>query len=116
MCAGVDIALERGEAGAVYNLGGPEELPNIQVVKKILELTGRDESLIAYVTDRLGHDRCYSLASERAKALGWEPRVMFAEGLGRTVDWYRENEWWWGPIRSGEYREYYERQYGRALG
>ena len=116
MCAGIDIALERGEAGTVYNLGGPEELANIEVVRKILELTGRDEALITYVTDRLGHDRRYSLASDRAKALGWEPRVMFADGLRRTVDWYRENEWWWGPIRSGEYREYYERRYGRALG
>ena len=115
MCAGIDLVLERGEAGTVYNLGGPEELPNIDVVKKILELAGRDDSLITYVADRLGHDRRYSLSSDRAKALGWEPRVMFDEGLTRTVDWYRENEWWWGPIRSGEYREYYERQYGRAL-
>jgi dTDP-glucose 4,6-dehydratase len=116
MCAGIDLVLERGEAGTVYNLGGPEELPNLEVVRTILELTGRDDSLITYVTDRLGHDRRYSLSSERARALAWEPRVMFAEGLARTVEWYRENEWWWGPIRSGEYREYYERQYGRALG
>jgi dTDP-glucose 4,6-dehydratase len=116
MCAGVDMVLERGEAGTVYNLGGPEELANIDVVKKILELAGRDESLIDYVKDRLGHDRRYSLASERAKALGWEPRVLFSDGLRRTVEWYRDNEWWWGPIRSGDYREYYERQYGRALG
>jgi dTDP-glucose 4,6-dehydratase len=116
MCAGIDLVLQRGEAGAVYNLGGPEELPNVHVVKRILELTGRDESLIAYVTDRLGHDRRYSLSSERASTLGWRPRVLFDEGLRRTVDWYRENEWWWGPIRSGDYREYYERQYGRALG
>ncbi|HKH14893.1 MAG TPA: dTDP-glucose 4,6-dehydratase [Solirubrobacterales bacterium] len=116
MCSGIDMVLERGEAGTVYNLGGPEELPNIDVVKKILELAGRDESLIEYVTDRLGHDRRYSLSSDRARGLGWEPQVMFAEGLRRTVDWYRDNEWWWGPIRSGEYREYYERQYGRALG
>jgi dTDP-glucose 4,6-dehydratase len=116
MCAGIDLVLQRGEAGTVYNLGGPEELPNIEVVKKVVALTGRDESLITYVTDRLGHDRRYSLSSERAKALGWRPRTTFADGLRRTVEWYRENEWWWEPIRSGEYREYYERQYGRALG
>jgi dTDP-glucose 4,6-dehydratase len=116
MCEGIDLVLERGEAGRVYNLGGPEELANIEVVRKILELTGRDESLIAYVADRLGHDRRYSLSSERALALGWEPRVRFDDGLRRTVDWYRKNEWWWAPIRSGEYRTYYERQYGRALG
>jgi dTDP-glucose 4,6-dehydratase len=116
MCAGIDLVLEQGESGTVYNLGGPEELPNIEVVRTILELTGRDESLIEYVTDRLGHDRRYSLASERAGALGWKPQVGFHEGLRRTVEWYRDNEWWWGPIRSGEYREYYERQYGKALG
>ena len=116
MCAGIDLVLERGEAGSAYNLGGPEELPNIDVVRKILDLTGRDGSLITYVEDRLGHDRRYSLSSERARALGWEPRVPFEEGLQRSVDWYRENEWWWEPIRSGEYRSYYERQYGRALG
>jgi dTDP-glucose 4,6-dehydratase len=116
MCSGIDTVLDFGEAGTVYNLGGPEELPNIDVVKKILELAGRDESLIDYVKDRLGHDRRYSLASERAEALGWEPEVLFDEGLERTVEWYRENEEWWGPIRSGEYREYYEKQYGKALG
>jgi dTDP-glucose 4,6-dehydratase len=116
MCAGIDMVLERGEAGVVYNLGGPEELANIDVVRKILAFAGRDESLITHVTDRLGHDRRYSLSSERAQALGWGPRVLFEEGLRGTVDWYRENEWWWGPVRSGQYREYYERQYGRALG
>jgi dTDP-glucose 4,6-dehydratase len=115
-CRGVDVVLERGQAGQVYNVGGPDELPNIEVVRTILTLTGRDESLIQHVTDRLGHDRRYSLGSEKLRdKLGWEPRLRFAEGLRRTVDWYRDNEWWWGPIRSGEYREYYERQYGRAL-
>ncbi len=115
MCAGIDLVLERGAAGTVYNLGGPVELPNIDVVKRILELAGRDESLIDYVTDRLGHDRRYSLSSERAHGLGWKAQLPFDEGLRRTFEWYRENEWWWAPIRSGEYREYYERQYGRAL-
>jgi dTDP-glucose 4,6-dehydratase len=115
MCAGIDLVLERGAAGTVYNLGGPVELPNIDVVKRILELAGRDESLIEYVTDRLGHDRRYSLSSERAHGLGWKAQVPFDEGLRRTFEWYRENEWWWARIRSGEYREYYERQYGRAL-
>jgi dTDP-glucose 4,6-dehydratase len=115
-CAAIDVALERGEPGEVYNAGGPEELPNIEVVRAILELTDRDESLIEYVADRPGHDRRYSLASEKLRALGWEPAVRFGPGLARTVDWYRDNESWWGPIRSGEYRAYYERQYGRALG
>jgi len=115
-CAALDVVLERGEAGAVYNVGGPDELPNIEVVRTILELTGRDESLIDHATYRPGHDRRYSLASSRVKALGWEPAVGFAEGLERTVGWYRDNAWWWEPIRSGEYRDYYERHYGRALG
>ena len=114
--AAIDLALERGRGGEVYNVGGPDELPNIEVVRRILELTGRDESLIEHVTDRLGHDRRYSLGSERVRVeVGWAPEVRFGEGLERTVEWYRENEWWWEPIRSGEYRAYYERQYGRAL-
>jgi dTDP-glucose 4,6-dehydratase len=115
-CAGIDLVLERGEPGQAYNVGGPDELPNIEVVRTILELTDRDDSLIEHVTDRLGHDRRYSLSSDKVRELGWEAQVGFKEGLRRTVSWYRENEGWWGPIRSGEYREYYERLYGRALG
>jgi dTDP-glucose 4,6-dehydratase len=115
-CAAIDVALERGEPGLVYNVGGPDELPNIEVVRRILELCDRDESLIDHVSDRPGHDRRYSLASDRLDRLGWKPAVDFGEGLSRTVDWYRDNEAWWRPIRSGEYRDYYERQYGRALG
>ena len=111
----VDRVLLEGAPGEVYNVGGPDEKENIDVVRRILELTGRDDSLIEHVTDRPGHDRRYSLSSEKVRALGWEPLTGFDEGLERTVGWYRDNEWWWGPIRSGEYREYYERQYGRGL-
>ena len=112
----IDLVLDRGRPGEVYNVGGPSEAENIDVVRRILELTGRDESLIEYVTDRPGHDRRYSLSSDKLKTeLGWAPQMEWDDGLARTVDWYRDNEWWWGPIRSGEYREYYERQYGRAL-
>jgi dTDP-glucose 4,6-dehydratase len=114
--AAIDLVLERGLAGEAYNVGGPDELTNIEVARRICELTGRDESLIEHVRDRPGHDRRYSLASDKLRAeLGWEPEVGFAEGLARTVAWYRDNERWWGPIRSGEYRAYYERQYGKAL-
>jgi dTDP-glucose 4,6-dehydratase len=114
--AAIDRALGRGKAGEVYNVGGPAELTNFEAVRRILELTGRDESLLEHVEDRPGHDRRYSLSSDRARSeLGWEPTVAFDEGLGRTVQWYRDNEWWWGPIRSGEYRTYYRRQYGRSL-
>ena len=112
----IDTVLEFGEPGEVYNVGGPDELANIEVVKRILELTGRDESLITHVTDRLGHDRRYSLGSAKTEALGWAAAIGFDAGLERTVEWYRENEWWWKPIRSGEYREYYQRRYGSALG
>ena len=114
-CAAIDLILARGEPGEVYNVGGPDELPNLDVVKLILELTGRDHSLIEHVTDRPGHDRRYSLSSQKVRELGWESGLGFADGLRRTVEWYRDNEWWWDPIRSGEYRSYYERHYGRAL-
>ncbi|HEY2397609.1 MAG TPA: dTDP-glucose 4,6-dehydratase [Solirubrobacteraceae bacterium] len=108
--------LEHGVPGEVYNAGGPDEEANIDVVRRIIELTGASESQIEHVTDRPGHDRRYSLSSEKVRALGWAPRVRFDEGLADTVTWYRENSWWWEPIRSGDYRSYYERQYGRSLG
>jgi dTDP-glucose 4,6-dehydratase len=112
----IDLVAREGTAGEVYNAGGPDEEENVRVVERILELTGADSSLIEHVEDRKGHDRRYSLSSDKMKAVGWVPQVAFEDGLERTVAWYRENEWWWQPIRSGEYREYYERQYGRSLG
>jgi len=113
--AGIGQVLERGAPGEAYNCGGPDECENLTVVTRILELAGADHSLIEFVTDRPGHDRRYSLSSEKLRALGWQPRVHFEEGIERTVRWYRDNAWWWEPIRSGAYREYYERHYGRAL-
>jgi dTDP-glucose 4,6-dehydratase len=116
-CRGIHTVLEDGRPGAAYNVGGPDECENIDVVRGILELTGRDESLIEHVKDRPGHDRRYSLSSDKLRSeIGWEAQVRFEDGLARTVDWYRDNEAWWGPIRSGEYRDYYEKHYGRALG
>ncbi len=116
-CRGIHTVLLKGRAGEAYNVGGPDECENIEVVQRVIGLTGAEQSLIEYVSDRPGHDRRYSLSSEKLKTeLGWEAQVHFAEGLEQTVEWYRENEQWWGPIRSGEYREYYEKQYGRALG
>jgi dTDP-glucose 4,6-dehydratase len=113
---GIGFALEHGVPGEVYNVGGPDECPNLEVVQRIVSYTGAGDELIEYVTDRPGHDRRYSLSSDKIRELGWEPQVYFADGLERTVHWYRDNAWWWEPIRSGDYRAYYERQYGRALG
>ena len=113
---GIGHVLDHGAPGEVYNCGGPDECPNIEVVERIIELTGASRELIEYVTDRPGHDRRYSLSSAKLEGLGWKARMGFEEGLERTVTWYRENPGWWEPIRSGDYREYYERQYGRSLG
>jgi dTDP-glucose 4,6-dehydratase len=112
---GIGHALLHGKAGEVYNCGGPDECDNLTVVNRIIELAGADPESIEFVTDRPGHDRRYSLSSDKLQGLGWRAQVRFEEGLARTVAWYRDNEWWWAPIRSGEYREYYERHYGRAL-
>ncbi len=113
---GIGHVLEHGAPGEAYNVGGPDECPNLEVVQRIISLTGADESLLTYVKDRPGHDRRYSLGSEKVRELGWEPRVHFAEGLEQTVAWYQDNRAWWEPIRSGDYRAYYERQYGSTIG
>jgi len=113
--AAVAFVLEHGGAGDTYNVGGPDECDNLTVVRRIIELTGADPSLIEFVTDRPGHDRRYSLSSDKIAALGWRAGTRFEEGLERTVAWYRDNAWWWEPVRSGAYRDYYERQYGRRL-
>jgi dTDP-glucose 4,6-dehydratase len=114
-CAGIDLVLQHGEPGEVYNLGGDNERHNIDVIRQMLAVLGRPESLIRFVTDRPGHDRRYALDSGKIRALGWRPGVSFDEGLERTVRWYVENEWWWRKIKSGEYLEYYKAQYGRRL-
>jgi dTDP-glucose 4,6-dehydratase len=112
---GIGTVLAGGAPGQVYNCGGPDECENLAVVRRIVELTGADPGLIEFVRDRPGHDRRYSLSCEKLRGLGWEPKVRFQDGLERTVGWYRDGGWWWEPIRSGGYRDYYERHYGRAL-
>ena len=112
-CRGIDHAVRHGVPGEIYNIAGENERENIVLTKKILKETGRDESLIRPVTDRLGHDRRYSIDSSKLRALGWKPLMNWDEGIALTVRWYQDNEWWWRKIKSGEFREYYERQYGR---
>jgi len=113
-CAAIELALERGEPGEVYNVGG-DERENLAMVQRILELTGADESLVRHVTDRPGHDRRYSIDDAKLRGLGWKPRIELDDGLTETFGWYRDNRAWWEPIKSGEYRAYYERQYAERL-
>ena len=114
-CAAVELVLHEGGPGEVYNVGG-EEFENLEVTHRILELTGADASLVRHVEDRAGHDRRYALDDSKLRTLGWSPQHSFGEtGLTETVGWYRENRTWWEPIKSGEYREYYERQYAQRL-
>jgi dTDP-glucose 4,6-dehydratase len=115
-CAGIELVLRKGAPGEVYNVGGGEELENGEVTRRILELTGRDESLVRHVDDRPGHDRRYSLDFSKLAGLGWRPERRFEEGLAETVAWYRDNRPWWEPLKSGEYRAYYEAQYAARLG
>ncbi len=112
-CAGLLAALEQGRAGRVYNFGGDAERTNLQVVRGLLRAMEKPESLVTFVKDRPGHDRRYAVDSGRARdELGWSPAKGFEEGLAHTVAWYEGHEAWWRSARSGEYRSYYQRQYG----
>jgi len=112
-CAGLAAVLERGRAGQVYNLGGSSERRNLEVVHAVLDLLGKPRSLVRFVADRPGHDRRYAIdASKARRELGWGPSRRFEEGLASTVRWYVENRGWWERVMSGEYRSYYQRQYG----
>jgi dTDP-glucose 4,6-dehydratase len=114
-CRGVELLIDRGQNGEVYNIGGGNEVQNLDLTHRILSLVGKPASLIAPVQDRLGHDRRYCLDTAKLRALGWAPRVAFDEGIASTVDWYRRNEWWWRPIKERDpaFRSYYDAQYGR---
>jgi dTDP-glucose 4,6-dehydratase len=113
-CAAIELALTEGRPGEVYNVGG-DERENLEMVRRILDLTGADESLVRHVSDRPGHDRRYSIDDTKLRALGWKPQVELADGLTETFAWYRDNRAWWEPIKSGEYRAYYEQQYAERL-
>jgi dTDP-glucose 4,6-dehydratase len=114
-CRAVDLLLERSTPGEVYNVGGGNEVKNVELTYKLLELVGRPESLVRRVEDRLGHDRRYSLDTGKTRALGWAPVHDFEAGLAETVRWYRENPWWWRPIKEQDpaFKAYYQTQYGQ---
>jgi dTDP-glucose 4,6-dehydratase len=111
-CAGIDLVLRRGSDGEIYNIGGGHEVENVVLTRQILQLTGKPETLIQPVKDRPGHDRRYSVDSKKIHQLGWTPRHRFGDALRTTVEWYRDHESWWRPLKSGEFRAYYEKQYG----
>lgn len=112
-CTAIDLILEKGKDGEVYNVGGHNEMRNIDIVKLICAYTGASESQIKFVADRKGHDLRYAIDPKKIyKELGWSPSTAFADGLKKTLDWYRENESWWKDIVSGEYKNYYAKMYG----
>ncbi|MEO7296010.1 MAG: dTDP-glucose 4,6-dehydratase [Candidatus Limnocylindria bacterium] len=113
-CRGVDLLIDVATNGEVYNIGGGKDVTNVDLTHRILALAGKPASLIRHVADRQGHDRRYSLDTSKLRALGWAPRIDFEAGLAATVAWYRDNEWWWRPIKDGDpaFRSYYSAQYG----
>jgi dTDP-glucose 4,6-dehydratase len=111
-CSALDAVLQRGRDGEVYNIGGGCEMQNLDVAKLILKALGRSEELIQFVTDRPGHDLRYAINCEKLeRELGWTPQVKFAQGLADTIAWYRDNQAWLDDVRSGQYRDYYQRHY-----
>ena len=112
-CAAIDLVMRKGREGEVYNVGGHNERSNLQVVKTILQELNKPESLIAYVTDRPGHDMRYAIDPKKIhRELGWLPQIKFADGIKETIRWYVENQQWWKDILAGDYQSYYEKMYG----
>lgn len=116
-CRAIDLIIKKGKIGETYCIGGlTKDISNLQVVKKILALLGKDESLITFVKDRPGHDRRYAIDwSKINRELGWQPKHDFDTWLAKTVNWYKENENWWRRVKSGEYQEYYREHYGESI-
>lgn len=114
-CSAIDVVLRKGSDGEVYNIGAGNEKNNLEITRFILDKLGKPDDLMTYVQDRLGHDRRYSLNWDKIKQLGWQPQHSFADAMNRTIDWYQNNRWWWEKIKSGEYLEYYKKQYVSPL-
>jgi dTDP-glucose 4,6-dehydratase len=113
-CRAVDLLIERGVNGEVYNVGGGNDIMNVELTHRILDGLGKPRTLIKPVADRPGHDRRYCLDTTKLRAAGWAPQVPFAQGLQQTIEWYRDNEWWWRPIKEQDaaFKAYYQTQYG----
>jgi dTDP-glucose 4,6-dehydratase len=113
-CRAVDLLIDAGTNGEVYNVGGGNHVKNLDLTRRILQLASKGEDLIRHVPDRQGHDRRYSLDTTKLRTLGWAPTVAFEDGLAQTVEWYLENEWWWRPVKDADpaFRSYYDAQYG----
>jgi dTDP-glucose 4,6-dehydratase len=117
-CRALDVIIASGQPGEVYNVGGGNHVRNADLTRRILQLLEKPESLIKHVADRPGHDRRYSLDTTKLRGLGWAPQVEFEQGLADTVAWYRQNEWWWRPIKEQDpaFQAYYQTQYGQRQG
>ena len=113
-CRAIDLLIDKAAGGEVYNIGGGNEVMNVELTHQILDALGKPRSLIKPVPDRPGHDRRYCLDTGKLRSLGWTPQVSFADGLRETIDWYRDNDWWWRPIKEADpaFRAYYASQYG----
>jgi len=114
-CRAIDLLIERGDNGEVYNIGGGNDVANIDLTQQILAVLGKPTTLITPVADRVGHDRRYFVDTTKLRAIGWKPQVAFNDGLRATVDWYRQNQWWWRPIKEHDpaFKAYYDAQYGQ---
>ncbi len=115
-CRAIDLILQKGKIGETYCVGGmTEDISNLEVIRKIIKILGKDESSIEFVKDRPGHDRRYAIDWNKIKSkLGWEPQHDFDEWLSKTVEWYKENKQWWQNVKNGEYKDYYKEQYGNV--
>jgi len=114
-CNAIDVVLQKGKDGEVYNIGAGNEKTNLEITEFILDFLNKPRDLMTFVPDRLGHDRRYSLNCEKLKSLGWQPAHSFEEGMEDTIRWYVDNRWWWEKIKSGEFLEYYKRHYKMQL-
>jgi len=114
-CEAIDFVYQHGKIGEVYNIGGGNEHPNLNITEYILKKLEKPKTLMSFVTDRKGHDRRYSLDCSKLRKLGWKPKHNFEQALDKTIQWYIENRWWWEKLKNGEYLEYYRKQYQEIL-